>query len=212
MSTVINESLIWCNISSNLNIYDAVSIFQMQACSSYSLSCSFSWSAAACPEGCSVGSDKHTQTTSEIGIQFSQISLQFALTKAGKHSITVYTGHNNILWSWAQRGEQEFLYLWAILQYKYAKHHNTSGPENQRLEIIASFFFFWKPISQSFQQQTLWKASKGMPFCSSLAMPYYILCTFFLSHWVLRFRHIKAPKGPNCLFFLFFFFPFFFLL
>lgn len=154
--------------------------------------------------------DKHTQTTSEIGIQFSQISLQFALTKAGKHSITVYTGHNNILWSWAQRGEQEFLYLWAILQYKYAKHHNTSGPENQRLEIIASFFFFWKPISQSFQQQTLWKASKGMPFCSSLAMPYYILCTFFLSHRVLRFRHIKAPKGPNCLFFLFFFFPFFF--
>lgn len=189
MSAVINESLIWCNISSNLNIYDAVSIFQMQACSSYSLSCSFSWSATTRPERCSVGSDKHTQTTSEIGIQFSQISLQFALTKAGKHSITVYTGHNNILWSWAQRGEQEFLCLRAILQYKYAKHHNTSGPENQRLEIIASFF--WKPISQSFQQQTLWKASEGMPFCRFLAMHCSRCAILYIMHL------LSVSPGPK---------------
>lgn len=200
MSTVTNGSLIWCNISSNLNIYYAVCIFHVWACSRDSLSCLFSWStifgdkqhpwqnrynapstkrhmpstklsscpamgAMGCPDwvqvthtaapssvfcckttgnrdSCSgqmkdsqcyfttarailhfgarrffasrlkvlpksnslhwkdaLWAQGSTQTASEYRIPFWKISLQFAITNAGKHSITVSTAHNNILWS-----------------------------------------------------------------------------------------------------------------
>lgn len=108
-------------------------------------------------EGCSVGSGKHANS---IWIQGTilKIALQSAITNAGKHSITVYTAHNNILWSEAQHWEQESLRFRAILQYKHAKHYNPSGPEQQHLEIMAS--------SQTTALNP--SSTKGMPSCHAL--------------------------------------------
>lgn len=99
-----------------------------------------------------------TQTASEFRAPFWNISLQSAITNAGKHSITVYTAHNNILWSEAQHWEQESLRFRAILQYKHAKHYNPSGPEQQHLEIMAS--------SQTTALNP--SSTKGMPSCHAL--------------------------------------------